>query len=291
MVHAAVGLPPCCAACREYDGADGVCRLLADPTLENRRRLLTMPCDVQRLLGHRFRAQGADVGRDALLAWLDPAWDPDDITLSYGKAPRDARLWLGSWPYLYLGRTAVRRLRREAARERGAVTSPEAVADAMEPATALRVASALERVRRIDAVGYAMLLDLLHDCFDARGWGTALGAGPATISDRKHLAVYRYGVYFHEVLEALAPHEAAQALVCRRFSSGEPTEHAALEATRAALGDHALTLVGYRALYRSGAASSLELLASAEAFGAVAMAELGPTLRRVLRLDVNSTSG
>jgi hypothetical protein len=289
MVHAATGLPPCCAACREYDGADGVCRLLADPTIESRRRLLTMPCDVQRLLGHRFRAHGADVARDALLAWLDPGWDPDDITLSYGKAPRDARLWLGSWPYLYLGRSAIRRLRRDAARELRAPA--DAPMDTADPATGLRVASALERVRRVDAVGFAMLVDLLHDRFDARAWGTALGAGPATVSDRKHLSVYRYGVYFHEVLEALAPHEAAQALVCRRFSPGEPTEHAALEATRVALGAPQLTLVGFRALYRTGAARSLDLLASAEAFGPAAMAELASTLRRVLRLDVNSSVG
>jgi hypothetical protein len=291
MVHAALGLPPCCAACREYDGADGVCRLLADPTLDNRRRLLTMPCDVERLLGHRFRASGADVARDALLAWLDPAWDPDDITLSYGKAPRDARLWLGSWPYLYLGRTAIRRLRRDAAREVGAPSPDAAAADVAEPAARLRVASALERVRRIDAVGFAMLVDLLHDRFDARAWGTALGAGPATVSDRKHLSVYRYGVYFHEILEALAPHEAAQALVSRRFSPGEPTEHAALLATREALAEPGLTLVGFRQLYRAGAHRSLELLASPEAFGPAAMAELGPTLRRVLRLDVNSSGG
>src|SRR5262245_24341729 len=113
MPPAAVGLPPCCAGCPEYDRDDRVCRLISEPTPDNRRALLTKPCNVQRPLELRFRTYGADVARDALVAWLDPAWDPDDISLSYGRAPRDARLWLGSWPYLYLGRNAVRRVHRD----------------------------------------------------------------------------------------------------------------------------------------------------------------------------------
>src|SRR5580704_5482440 len=192
MVHAAVGLPPCCAACAEYDRADGVCQLIAEPTPDNRRRLLTMPCNVERLLEHRFRAYGADVAREALVAWLDPAWDPDDLSLSYGKAPRDARLWLGSWPYLYLGRNAVRRAQRDGERLRPGDPDGSAEPRQGDPAQALRVARALEKVRRVDPVGYAMLLDFLRDSFDAQAWAQALGSAAASITDRKYLAVYRY---------------------------------------------------------------------------------------------------
>jgi len=288
MPLAAVGLPPCCAACAEYDRPDGVCRLLADPTLENRRRLLTMPCNVQRLLEHRFRAHGPDVARDALVAWLDPAWDPDDLTLSYGRAPRDARLWLGSWPYLYLARSAVRRVQRDADRERPAGPDEPADLRPADPALAVRASRALEEVHRIDPVGYAMLLDFLRDRFDAEAWGASLGAAPASVTDRKYLAIYRYAVYFHEVMELLAPHEARVALQSRRFSPGDPSEHAALEATRAALGSPGLALGAWRHLYREGATRSLALLAEPDALGQDAVADLGTAFRRVLRLDVKS---
>src|SRR5262245_12825162 len=116
MVPGAVGLPPCCASCGAYDRDDRVCRLLAEPTVDNRRALLTMPCDPQRLLQIRFRAHPPDVAREAIVTWLDPAWDPDDITLAYGRAPRDARLFLGGFPYLYLARNAVRRGHRDGER-------------------------------------------------------------------------------------------------------------------------------------------------------------------------------
>jgi hypothetical protein len=287
MVHAAVGLPPCCAACAEYDRADGVCRLIADPTLPNRRRLLTMPCNVERLLQHRFRAYGADVAREAIVAWLDPAWDPDDVSLSYGKARRDARLWLGAWPYLYLGRTAVRRVQRDVERHRPAPDTDPPGPPGADPALALRMEGALEKVHRIDPTGYAMLIDFLRDRFDAQAWGAALGAAPASVTDRKYLAIYRYAVYFHEVVEGIAPPEAAIALVTRRLSPGEPTEHAALEATRDALGSPALSIAAWRQLYREGAVRSLAILASPEALGEDAMAGLSTTFRRVLRVDVN----
>jgi hypothetical protein len=247
-----------------------------------------MPCDVQRLLEHRFRSHGPDVARDALVAWLDPAWDPDDLTLSYGKAPRDARLWLGAWPYLYLGRSAVRRAQRDAEREKPAGNDDPAEPRPADPALALRAARALEEVRRIDPVGYAMLLDFMRDRFDAETWGAALGAAPASVTDRKYLAIYRYAVYFHEVIELLAPHEARVALTTRRFSPGDPSEHAALEATRAALGSPGLALGAWRHLYREGATRSLALLAEPEALGEDAIAELGTAFRRVLRLDVKS---
>jgi hypothetical protein len=289
MVEAAVGVPPCCAGCAEYDRDDGVCRLLADPVLENRRRLLTMPCDVQRLLQLRFRSYGADVAQEALVAWLDPEWDPDDLSLSYGKAPRDARLWLGSWPYLYLARNAVRRVHRDGERLAPEAAEEQAEPRAHDPALALRMTRALEKVHRIDPVGYAMLLDFLRDGFDAQAWAAALGCGAASVTDRKYLAIYRYAAYFHEVVEGVAPHAAAIALVTRRFSPGDPTEHAALEATRVALSSPGLGMAEWRHLYREGAMMSLALLAAPEALGEGTLADLGTAFRRVLRIDVNSS--
>jgi hypothetical protein len=286
MVHAPRGVPPCCAGCSEYERDDGVCRLIADPTLPNRRRLLTMPCDVQRLLELRFRAYGPDVAREALVAWLSPTWDPDDISLSYGKAHRDARLWLGGWPYLYLGRNAVRRVHRDGERMEPGDREDAVEPRPTDPVLGLRMERALEMVRRVDAVGYAMLLDFLRDRFDAQAWAGALGWAAASVTDRKYLTVYRYAVYFHDVLESVRPHGAAVALAARRFAPGDPTEHAALEASRATLAAPELALAEWRHLYREGALASLSLLAAPEALGQDTMAELGTAFRRVLRVDV-----
>jgi hypothetical protein len=271
-----------------YEREDRVCRLISEPTLENRRALLTMPCNVQRLLELRFRSYGPDVARDALVAWLDPAWDPDDISLSYGRAPRDARLWLGSWPYLYLGRSAVRRVHRDGERLEPEGREQPAAPGPADPALALRMTRALEKVHAVDPIGYAMLLDFLHDRFDAQTWATTLGWAGASVTDRKYLSLYRYVSYFHDVLDLVSPREAAIALVARRFSPGDPTEHAALEATRLALGAPALAMATWRQLYREGALQSLSLLAAPDALGEDMMAELGTAFRRVLRLDVGT---
>ena len=277
------GAPPCCTGCIEYDRADGICRLLAEPSLEARMKLMTMPCNPQRLVTLRFRAYGEDVAREAVVAWLDPNWDPDDIAATYGKAPRDARLWLTSWPYLYLARNSVRRLQREGDRfKSNDADAPDSPRDPTHP---LRVARTLERVHKIDPVGYAMLLDVTRDRFDAQRWSQTLGAADATVTDRKYIAIYRYAVYFHEVIESIQPHEAAVALVARRFSPGEPTEHQALESTRIAIGNAHLALGQWRQLYREGATRSLAVLSEPEALGAEVMQELGTAFRRVLRIE------
>ncbi|MCC6552029.1 MAG: hypothetical protein IT372_03275 [Polyangiaceae bacterium] len=279
------GAPPCCTRCGEFDRAGGYCRLLAAPTLDNRRRLLTMPCDVQRLLTQRFRAYGEDVAREAILLWLSPGWGTEDVARSFGRAPRDARLWLTSWPYLYLGRTAVRRVQQERA-ERGGEPPGELPAPPRpDPSMALRVARALDRVHRVDPVSHAMLLDFLRDRFDARRWCALLECSEATVTDRKYLGIYRYAAYFHEVLESVQPQEAAMALAARRFSPGDPDDGEALDATRAALRAPELSMGDFRARYREGALRSLALLGAPDALGPEAMAHLGTAFRRVLRVD------
>jgi hypothetical protein len=125
----------------------------------------------------------------------------------------------------------------------------------------------------------------LHDRFDAQGWATMLGWAAASVTDRKYLSVYRYAVAFHDVLAQITPREAAIALAARRFTAGDPSEHDALAATRAALAAPQLTMAAYRQLYREGASLSLTLLAEPEALGAEAMADMGTAFRRVLRLD------
>ncbi len=110
------------------------------------------------------------------------------------------------------------------------------------------------------------------------------------MTDRKYLAIYRYAVYFHEVIELVAPHAAAVALSARRFAPGEPTEHAALETTRQALQTPDLALPAWRQLYREGAARSLALLGAPDALGEEAMAGLGTAFGRVLRIDVKNPS-
>jgi hypothetical protein len=282
-------VPPCCASCGAYDREDRVCRLLAEPSLPNRRAILTMPCRPERLLQIRFRAHGPDVARDALVTWLDPEWDPDDITLAYGRAPRDARLFLGGFPYLYLARSAVRRAQRDGARYAPADPldrDPAADARPSDPTVPARVTRALAEVRRIDPVGHAMLLDFLRDSFDAQGWATTLGWAAASVTDRKYLSVYRYAVSFHDVLVSIPSREMRVALVARRLSPGEPSEHAALEQTRAELGAPLLTMTEWRRLYREGALASLAALAAPDALGEDTMSELGTAFRRVLRLDV-----
>jgi hypothetical protein len=269
--------------------------LLDAPTPESRRHLLTMPCNVERLLRLRFRTYDEDVARDALVTWLDPSRSAEEVRASYGNAPRDARLWLTTWPYLYLARNAVRRLHRHGERIELSGGSESAIEPVeQDPTAALRVTRALERVRRVDPVGYAMLLDFLHDRFDARGWGRSLGASDATVTDRKYISIYRYAVYFHDVMERIAPHDAAVALSARRFApldglttSGPAaaTEAGALDSARSALADPSLTMSRFRQLYRDGARQSLTLLADPDALGQETMAAMGTSFRRILRID------
>jgi hypothetical protein len=245
-----------------------------------------MPCDVQHLLRRRFRQQGEDVAGDAMLKWLDPAWNPDDIIRSYGRAPRDARLWLTSWPYLYLGRNSVRRAHREYADLVGLDDAPDRNADGRSRAELpARVARALDDVRRVDVISYSMLLDLLRDAFEARAWSSLLELSEASVTDKKYLAIFRYLAFFHEVLPGIEPREASVALRARRLAPGDPSDGAALEAARDELGQPGLTMTAYRELYRAGALRSLELLSAPDALGAESLSHLGTAFRRVLKID------
>jgi hypothetical protein len=277
-------LPPCCRTCELYEAEAAQCLLLAHPTEENRRHLLTMPCNVQELLARRFRSHGPDVARDALVSWLDPDWDPTLLRGTYGHAPVDARLWMSSWPYLYLGRNAVRR-RYRSSREQP-WSEPPAVPDsgASDPSTRGRVLHALDVVRTVDPVGHAMMLELLRGEFEPASWRVSLGCSDATVTDRKYLAIYRYSVVFFEILGQLEPRGRA-ALEARRFSAGEPSDGKALAIARQKLRKPGLSLAEFRDLYRAGAAASLARLAQSDALGEESMRRFEGAFRRVLRIE------
>lgn len=248
-----------------------------------------MPCNVEGLLEQRFRSHGPDVARDALLSWLDPAWNPETLRASYGEAPLDARLWLTSWPYLYLGRNAVRRRYRDAREQPW--SEPPAGADSMrdDPTLPGRVLRALDGVRLIDAVGYAMVVELMRGEFEPAAWRASLGCSDATVTDRKYLAIYRYCVLFFDVLRELEPRQRA-AVEARRFTTRDPGDGAALTAARAALGRPGLSLVEFRELYRAGASASLDILARGDALGEESMARFDGAFRRVLRIGAQRDS-
>jgi hypothetical protein len=214
------------------------------------------------------------VARDALVSWLDPAWDPGILRASYGRAPVDARLWLTSWPYLYLGRNAVRRRYRNA-REQPRSEPPEGAApNDDDPTIPGRVLRALEGVRRIDAVGYTMVV---------AAWRVSLGCSDATVTDRKYLALYRYSVLFFDVLRELGPEERV-VLEARRLAPGDPGDGQALASVRAILRRPGLSLSELRELYRAGATSSLAVLARSDALGEESMRRFDGAFRRVLRI-------
>jgi hypothetical protein len=242
-----------------------------------------MPCKVEELLERRFRSHGPDVARDALVSWLDPEWDPETLRASYGSAPLDARLWLTSWPYLYLGRNAVRRRFRNAREQPWSEVPDGPDSGQDDPTLPGRVLRALNGVRLVDAVGYTMVVELMRGEFEPAAWRASLGCSDATVTDRKYLAIYRYAVFFFDVLEQLENKQRA-ALEARRFSPGDPADGDALNTLRTTLNRPALGLAEFRDLYRSAASASLQILARSDALGEESMERFDGAFRRVLRI-------
>ena len=111
---------------------------------------------------------------------------------------------------------------------------------------------ALDGVRRIDAVGYSMVVELMRGEFEVAAWRASLGCSDATVTDKKYLAIYRYSVFFFDVLQQLEPLPRA-ALEARRFSPGNAADGDALAALRESLRRPRLGLAELRDLYRTGA--------------------------------------
>jgi hypothetical protein len=276
MWHGA--LPGCCDRCEVYDRAAGRCRLLAEPTHENRNALVSMPCDIEALVARRLRAQGEEIAREALQAWLAPELTAEEVTASYGQVPLDARLWLTSWPYLFLARNAIRRHNPPSpSRE------PQAMPEEGDPALGARMIRALDQLLGVDPVGYALMLDLLRGELDEGKWCAALGCNDRTFSERCQLTLYRYTVIFYDVLDEL-PEAPRSALAARRFARANHTDAEALAATCTATG-RTMSLDDWRKLYREGVLASLVALAEPQALGPEAMDELDGAFRSVLRVE------
>jgi hypothetical protein len=274
-------LPACCEQCEAYDRGPSQCRLLAHPTPENRRALLVMPCDIEALVPRRLRGQGDDVALEALEAWLSPDLTAEEVLASFGHASLDARLWLTSWPYLFLARNAVRRRNRpEPVRHRRFAAELEGTGD---PAAGARMIRALDQLLGVDPIGLALVIDVLRGELDVDRWCHALGMNEHALDDKKYLAVYRYAVIFHDVLPKL-PEAPRAALSARRFARANHSDADALAATRVATG-MALSHGEWLTLYREGVSASLVALAAPEALGVEAMGELGEAFRHVLGVE------
>ncbi|MGC4003303.1 MAG: hypothetical protein QM811_09275 [Pirellulales bacterium] len=118
--------------------------------------------------------------------------EADALRASYRERSDDARLWLTSWPYLYLGRNAVRRRYRNS-REAPSSEPPEPDSPNEDPTLPGRVLRALDAVRRVDAVGYTMVLELMRGEFEPAAWRASLGVSDATVTTEVplHLSVLR----------------------------------------------------------------------------------------------------
>ncbi len=244
-----------------------------------------MPCDVSRLLRQRFRGHGEDVAQKAMLAWLDPRRKEEDLSGSYGDAPRDARIWLTDWPYRALARNAVA--------QKLADTEPLTPKDAHGgPARAetdfalfARTEGALGRLATIDPAGYAMMIDSLRGSFQPIDWRASLGATDVAIADRRALSLYRYLVLFFDVLDGIEPRTSASAVKTRRFVPNDNSDAAALSAMRDELGDKKLPIGDFRSHYKDGVEKSFALLGDESAFGKAAFTLVESAFRRVLRVE------
>jgi hypothetical protein len=146
---------------------------------------------------------------------------------------------------------------------------------------------ALERLRIVDQVGYGKMLELMRGEFKPALWKHELSCSDAAGTDRKYLAVWRYCVVFFEVLDELDP-PSRFAVEARRFAAGDPDDATALSNVRAMMRSPSLSRADFRALYRSGAAATLELLARSDALGEQSMDRFDGAFRRVLRIEGTS---
>lgn len=238
--------------------------------------MLTMPCDVGRLMRVRLRAHGDDVAEEALARWS--AFDTPMERLRGAQAtegaPLDARIWLSAWPL-----TLVKSLL-----DRRAPPAPDVVGDPLSPVDS-PVFEALSGLSRIDPAGFALLLDVVREDLDLLAWRASLSESESLLEERLALALYRYFVLRAGVLPRIEDPRERAALAARRFREGEGSELASLRAARSALGDDSLTLPALRALEAAGAARSIDLLAADPSLSVV----LGPLAKRAflraLRLE------
>ena len=135
-----------------------------------------------------------------------------------------------------------------------------------------------------------MMVELMRGDYKPAVWKHELACSDATVTDRKYLAIWRYSVVFFEILDQLDP-PSRFAVEARKLSAGDPDDTTALGNVREMLRSPSLSLGDFRALYRSGAATTLELLARSDALGEESMERFDGAFRRVLRIEGSRAEG
>lgn len=237
-------------------------------------RLLTMPCDVRRLVRLRMRPHGDDFVAEALARWESIDTPFDDLAPGPERAPIDARLWLTSWPLEIVGAHLERRF--------GPPSPP--LGDALPPSDA-PVIVALARLQRIDPAGFALVVERLRGVYDPLVWRSALGDSEPILDERSALALYRFAVLRADVLTKIEDIRTRVCLAAKLFRGGDASEMAALQAARRELEDASLTVATVRTAAQRGAVQSLELLRSDGAFGVLIGSGVLAWFRRALRLE------
>lgn len=240
--------------------------------------MLTMPCDVRRLVRLRMRAHGDEVVADALARWESEDVGAEELSRARERLPIDARIWLSPWPLTALARTLS--FANASARVRsGPYDAPLPVSDAP-------ILLALAQLERVDPVGFALVIERLRGAYEPLVWRAALGETDAALDERLTLALYRLLSLRAGVLLRIADDQARVCLAARHFRAGDPSDIACLRSARAELEDKTLTMSALKLLEQSGARTSLELLAADPTFGVVLSTEVLAAIRVALGLAV-----
>lgn len=245
--------------------AGRACRLLAGLGRDDRIRMLTMPCDVGRLIRRRLGPHGDACVATAATRWADEPTLPAPV-----GEPLDARLFLGDWPY------------------RALVDAPEAapvpvVGDPL-PQTRGPVLDALAALAAIDRVATAMLIESLRAAFDPALYRAALAESDLALADRLALALFRFLCLRLGALGELADPIERASLTARYFRAGDPSEIAALKAARAALEGTEVSLPALRGAVQTGARRCLDRLAADARYGVVLGGPALQAIEHALRL-------
>lgn len=233
--------------------------------------MLTMPCDVGRLIRRRLGPHG-----DAAVATAGARWaQPGPLVAGLDpEQPRDARVFLGDWPVRAL-------LDAPDAPPESALS---ALGEPLPPPTA-PVLRALGALWSIDPVAAILIVEGARGAFDPGLYRAALGEGEAAVLDRVAIALFRHAVLELAADEALPDPVERASLRARFLRAGDASEIAALRAARADLADPSLSLTALRAAAQRGCERALALLSADARWGVVLAGAARTAMARALRLE------